>query len=140
MIQNSLSKVLLSLSLETTQLGAFIQIPPDQQRVKDHLNGKLLSLLKKVDSPPVTRNQKLLLYNTGVCPRMLWDMRISDLSISWVTRQLEATVTHYLKKWSGLSRLADPSRLYLPKRTVDSTFQTSPRCTKRSWSALLASY
>ena len=97
-------------------LGAFIQIPPDQQRVKDHLDGKLLSLLGKVDSALVTRNQKLLLYKAGVCPRMLWDMGISDLSISWITRQLEATVTRYLKKWSGLSRSADPSRLYLPKK------------------------
>ena len=92
-------------------LGAFIQIPPDQQRMKDHIDGKLLSHLGKVDSAPVTRNQKLLLYKAGVCPRMLWDMGISDLSISWVTKQLKATVTRYLKKWSGISRSVDPSCL-----------------------------
>ena len=97
-------------------LGAFIQIPPDQQRVKDHLDGKLLSLLEKVDSAPITRNQKLLLYKAGVCPRMLWDMGILDLSTSWITRRLETTVTRYLKKWLGLSRSADPARLYLPKK------------------------
>ena len=28
---------------------------------------------------------------------------------------LECKATHYLKRWSGLARSADPSRLYLPK-------------------------
>ena len=84
--------------------------------MKNHLDGKLLSLLERVNSTPVTRNQKLLLYKAGVCPRMLWDMGISDLSTSWITRRLEATVTRYLKKWSGLSRSADPARLYLPRK------------------------
>ena len=80
------------------------------------LDGKLLALLEKVDSAPVTRNQKLLLYKAGICPRVLWDMGISDLPTSWITKHLEATATRYLKKWSGLSRSADPSRLYLPKK------------------------
>ena len=97
-------------------LGAFIQVPPDQHRVKDHLQNKLLSLLEKVDSAPVTRNQKLLIYKAGVCPRLLWDFGISDLPISLVIKCLEATATRFLKKWSGLSRPADPSRLYLPKK------------------------
>ena len=39
-------------------LGAFIQVPPDQHRVRDHLQSKLLSLLERVDSAPVTRHQK----------------------------------------------------------------------------------
>ena len=97
-------------------LGAFIQIPPDHLRVKSHLQTKLLTLLEKVDTTPVTRNQKLLLYRAGICPRLLWDLGISDLSISWVTKCLEATATRFLKKWSGLARSGDPSRLYLPRK------------------------
>ena len=52
-------------------MEAFIQIPPTQQRVRDHIDGKLLSLLGGVNSAPVTRNHKLLLYKAGVCQRML---------------------------------------------------------------------
>ena len=92
-------------------LGAFIQVPPDQHRVRGHLQSKLLSLLERVDSAPVTRHQKLLLYEAGICPRLLWDLRVSDLPIVWVTKCLEATTTRFLKKWSGLARPADPSRL-----------------------------
>ena len=76
---------------------------------------KLTSLLDKVDAVPVTRNQKLLLYRAAICPRILWDLGISDLPISWIKSRLEATATRYLKRWSGLARSADPSRLYLPK-------------------------
>ena len=49
-------------------------------------------------------------------PKTPLGLGISDLPISWVTECLEATTTRFLKKWSGLARPADPSRLYLPKR------------------------
>ena len=97
-------------------LGAYIQIPPDHNRMRDHLMSKLNSLLNKVNSVPVSRQQKLLLYRAAICPRLLWDLRISDLPMLWVTKCLEATATRFLKKWSGLCRSADPSRLYLPKK------------------------
>ena len=97
-------------------LGAYIQIPPDHNRMRDHLTSKLNSLLNKVNSVPVSRQQKLLLYRADICPRLLWNLGISDLPMSWVTKCLEATATRFLKKWSGLCRSADPSRLYLPKK------------------------
>ena len=97
-------------------LGAYIQVPPDPLRVRESLQSKLLTLLEKVDATPVTRNQKLLLYKAGICPRLLWGLAISDVPISWITKCLGATATRFLKKWSGLSRPADPSRLYLPKK------------------------
>ena len=96
-------------------LGAYIQIPRDTQQPRQHLQSKLTSLLEKVDAVPVTRHQKLLLYKAAICPRVLWDLGISDLPITWVNTCLEATATRYLKKWSGLARSADPARLYLPK-------------------------
>ena len=97
-------------------LGAFIQVPLDQHRVRNRLQNKLLTLLERVDSTPMTSNQKLLLYKAGICPRLSWDLGISDLPISWVKKCLEITATRFLKRWSGLARSADPSRLYLPKR------------------------
>lgn len=32
-------------------------------------------------------------------------------------RQLESTATRFVKKWAGLAKLANPSLLYLPKRS-----------------------
>ena len=96
-------------------LGAFIQVPKNSNQTREDLHLKLTSLLDKVDTVPVTRNQKLLLYRAAICPRILWDLGISDLPFSWIKSCLEATATRYLKRWSGLARSADPSRLYLPK-------------------------
>ena len=93
-------------------LGTYIQIPPDHHRMRGLMDGKLRALLEKMNLAPITRNQKLLLYKAGTCPRVLWDMGISDLPTSWITKNLEATATRYL----NLSRSADPSRLYLTKK------------------------
>ena len=95
-------------------LGTFIKIPPNQHQMRENVKSKLVSLLEKVDRVPVTRNQKLLLYKAAVCPRIIWSLGITDLPISWVTKELEAVSTRYLKKWSGLACSANPSRLYLP--------------------------
>jgi hypothetical protein len=61
-------------------------------------------------------HQKLLLYRAAVCPRLNWDLAINQFPISWVRSKLEASATKFLKKWVGLARPADPSRLYLPTR------------------------
>ena len=73
-------------------LGAFIQVPKNSNQTREDLYLKLTSLLDKVDAVPVTCNQKLLLY------RILWDLGISDLPISWIKSRLEATATRYLKR------------------------------------------
>ena len=72
-------------------------------------------MLKNVDETPVTRQQKLLLYCAGICPRMSWNLTVNSLPLSWVTETLEATATRFLKRWSGLARSEDTARLYLPQ-------------------------
>ena len=55
-------------------------------------------------------------YRAAICPRILWDMGVSDLPISWIKFGLKAIATRYLKRSSsGLACSADPSLLYLPK-------------------------
>ena len=71
-------------------------------------------MLQRVDDVPITCNQKLLLYRAAVCPRLSWDFTINKFPISCVTTTLEAMATRFLKKWVGLARPADQSRLYLP--------------------------
>ena len=97
-------------------LGGPVQVPLNNFQHKVQLQEKLASLLQRVDSVPVTRKQKLLLFRAGVCPRITWDLAILQLPISWVTRNLEAMSTRYLKKWSGLNRSANTAHLYLPMK------------------------
>ena len=96
-------------------LGYRIQVPMNKTQVKINLHSKLLSLLQKIDKVPVTGKQKLLLYRTGLCPRILWDLTVSPLSLTWMSSVLEAEATLFLKKWVGLARSANPASLYLSK-------------------------
>ena len=72
-------------------------------------------MLHRVDQTPLTRQQKLRLYRVAVCPRLNWDLTVNNVPLSWIKETMEATATRYLKRWSGLARSADPSRLYLPQ-------------------------
>jgi len=77
------------------------------------LKANLERMLKAVDAASVTRCQKLRLYKAGICPWLTWLLTIQELPITWVERQLEATVTRFVKKWAGLAKSA---LLYLPQR------------------------
>ena len=72
-------------------------------------------MLEKVDTVPITSHQKLLLYRAAICPRLNWDFIVNQLPISWVTSHMESMATRFLKRWVGLARSANTSRLYLPK-------------------------
>ena len=97
-------------------LGTSIQVPADFHASRNHLSTKLSSMPEKVDAVPVTSRQNLLLYQAAICPRLNWDFMVNQLPISWVTSNMEAMVTRFLKRWVRLARSADTSRLfYLPK-------------------------
>ena len=68
-----------------------------------------------IDETPLTRKQKLLLYSGGVCPRMTWDLLIQEFPTTWMEQQVDAMVTRYLKRWSGLGKSANIALLYLPR-------------------------
>ena len=97
-------------------LGMTVQVPSDFQTSRDSVSVKLSTMLERVDAAPITSHQKLLLYRAAVCPRLNWDFMVNQLPKSWVMSTLEATATRFQKKWVGLAKPADPSRLYLPKK------------------------
>ena len=102
---------------QTTRfLGGTVQITFDSKSSRNSLSPTLSTMLKKVDAVSITSHQKLFLYQAAVCPKLNWDFMVNQLPISWVTATLEATTTRFLKKWLGLAKPADPSRLYLPKK------------------------
>ena len=84
-------------------LGYRIQIPLDNTEVKVNLYSKLSSLLQKIDEVPVSGKQKIFLYCSGVCPCIMWDLSIPNLSSTWVSTTLEAESTRFLKRWVGLA-------------------------------------
>ena len=96
-------------------LGAPVAIHSTGAETMDHLIARLSSMLQKVDEVPITHQQRLKVFKVAICPRLTWDLSISDLPISWLENHLQPVATSYLKRWSGLARSADPNRLFLPK-------------------------
>ena len=51
----------------------------------------------------------------GICLRLNWLLTLNEFSLSWVKRQFEATATRYLKRWTGLTKSANPNIFYIPR-------------------------
>jgi len=97
-------------------LGMRIQVPHDVTATKEALTANLDQMLQAVDTCPLTKHQKLRLYKASICPRLSWLLLIEELPITWIERELEATATHYLKKWTDLAKSANTAMLYLPQK------------------------
>ena len=72
---------------------------------------RLRAMMTAVDKNPLTRQQKLLVYSAGLCPRLTWPQ---ELPISWVEREPDSLAARYIKRWAGLTRSANTAILYLP--------------------------
>ena len=71
-------------------------------------------MLTAVDTAPLTRRQKLLMYTAAICPRLAWPFMIQELPTSWVEKELDSRAARCLKRWSGLSKSANLAILHLP--------------------------
>ena len=93
-----------------------VEIPHDQSKSKSIIITELERMLQRIDSCPLTRKQKLLLYTFGVCPHLFWLITIEEIPISWVEENADALATDFLKNWSGLARSANLAPLYLSQK------------------------
>ena len=98
-----------------TFLGAPVNIHSVNSSARESLLEKLSSMMKKVDATLISRQQKLLLFKVGICPRLTWDLSINEYSPTWLQTKLQPLATRFLKRWCGLAKSADPNRLFLPK-------------------------
>ena len=97
-------------------LGLAIGVPRDRARAQAELVSKFEKMLARLDACPLTRKQKLLIYRSGVCPRMTWHLMVEEFPISWLETCLDSRATRFLKCWSGLARSANSSLLFLSGR------------------------
>ena len=76
-----------------------VQVPKNNGAAREAVLFKLQRMLMSTDE---ARKQKLVLYSGGVCPRMTWHLLIVEFPTSWMEQQVDAMVTRYLKRWSGI--------------------------------------
>ena len=95
-------------------LGSPVRIHGSNSEARNDLSQKLTTLLNKVDSTLLSRQQKLRLFRLAVCPRLTWDLSINSFPVSWLKTTLQPIATKFLKKWCGLARSADTGCIFLP--------------------------
>ena len=95
-------------------LGMKIQGQKASSNPSESILASLQKMLEAVDTTPLTRRQKLLLYKAGVCPQLTWPHLIQEFPISWVEQQVDTMTTRYLKRWAGLTKSANTAILYFP--------------------------
>ena len=93
-----------------------IRVPLDSAAPTSSLKQSLEEMLKAIDAVPVTRNQKLRLYKQGMCPRLTWPLLVNTFPVTFLKKVIQPLITRYLKKWSGLTRSANTSLLFLSPR------------------------
>ena len=92
-------------------LGLDMQLPSQTNSARPQFISKLE---KTVDRMPLTKQQKLLMYTAGVCPRLIWPLLTQEFPLSWVEAELDSLATRYIKRWAGLTKSANTSILFLP--------------------------
>ena len=70
-------------------------------------------MLSLVDACLLTCQQKLQLYQHGICPRLTWLLSIYEYPVSWIEWNLVSVANRFLKRWVGLARSANVNILYL---------------------------
>ena len=88
--------------------GIPIQFPKNCYRAKSQLKSLLQSMLEIIDGTALTRKQKVKIYSLGISPRLNWLLTINEFPLFWIKRQLDVTSTRYLKRWTGLTKSANP--------------------------------
>ena len=68
---------------------------------------QMMSLLEKIDTALVTRQQKLQLFKQAIY--------VNHFVLSWLETKLQPIATRYLKKWCGLAKSADTGCMFLLK-------------------------
>ena len=97
-------------------LGMPVRIYHNNREARSALKDRLSQMLRKIDSIPLTRQQKLRLFKDGVCPRLSWSLLTENLPTSWLEKELQPLATKALKKWAGLTRSSNISVLFLPAK------------------------
>lgn len=99
-------------------LGMRIQISQNLSIARSILQESLERMLKAIDSVSVTSHQKIHLYKQGVCPRLTWLFHVEVFPISFLEKTIQPLAIHFLKKWTGLARAANPALLFMSPRRV----------------------
>ena len=116
----------------TSFLGLPINATLSLDSIKEQIHSKLEGFLTATDHSPLSRQQKLRIYRLAICPRLTWLLSLTDLPLTWVERTLEPLATRLLKKWCGLSRSADPARIFLSKASGGLDIPSITTCFKKA--------
>ena len=93
-----------------------LRVPHTLADAQSQLKSKLEYMLSLVDASLLTHQQKLRLYQHGICPCHKWLLSIYEYPVSWIERNLVSVATRFFLHWAGLAHSANVNILYLSKQ------------------------
>ena len=73
-------------------------------------------MLLAVYKVQVIRSQRLRLYRQGIYPRLTRPLLINSFPIVFFEKEIQPSVTHFLKKCVEFAKQANPALLFLPTK------------------------
>ena len=68
---------------------------PDADQHKSELTMLLNELMADIDLKPLYPNNKILLYNQYVLPKLAWHFTVTNLSKPWIVQNLDSVAISY---------------------------------------------
>ena len=83
-------------------LGKLFSAQMDNEEAKNNILNKLTALLKKLTNLPIKPQTKLKILRRVVYPRISFELKVYDFSLTWIKNSLDAVVTENVRKWLEL--------------------------------------
>ena len=103
--------------------GRFFNFDMDNKDHKETLKSSLQSMLRTVDSLHVHPRNKLLLYHCYILSKISWHFTVTDLGKTWISENLDNSVSQFTRQWLELPISATLSSIILSSKTFGLVFQ-----------------
>ena len=87
---HSLTENFRPITFEPLTLKTFISI------IRDQIYENLKELLEKIDSLDIHPKNKMLIYQRYILCKIIWDLTVTNISITWIKKNLDIMVSNYV--------------------------------------------
>lgn len=92
----------VALNGDFKYLGKIYDFECKNTKTKEHLLKKLTNLLQSIDKLDTTAQWKLQILRRFVPSQLTFDLRIYDISLTWIESSLDSLIIEAVRNWLGL--------------------------------------
>ena len=96
-------------------LGRYFDFYMSDERQKSELCDLFNNIISQIDELPLHPRNKILLYSRYLLSKISWELTITDISKTWISKTLDTLASRYIRKWLELPIPASLSNVFLPR-------------------------